>query len=94
MEGVMKRMIMLMLSGWMSLGHAWADDGPATATPPVKMTEPSPAKQWLELQRSGKAASVQAQPISGEVMDRVHKRYLKSFENPIPEFYEQIPANR
>ncbi|MEZ0209790.1 MAG: DUF3613 domain-containing protein [Methylophilus sp.] len=47
-----------------------------------------PTQQWLELQRSGKSASTQAQPYSGEVMDKVHTRYLKSFEKPIPEFFE------
>lgn len=55
----------------------------------------SPTKQWLELQRSGMSASPQDQPISGEVMDRVHRRYLKSFEKPIPEFYEhETPVKR
>lgn len=48
----------------------------------------SPTQQWLQLQRSGKSASAQAQPYSGEVMDKVHTRYLKSFEKPIPEFFE------
>lgn len=57
-------------------------------TPPIEVSEPSATQQWLELQRSGRSASSQAQPSSGEVMDRVHKRYLKSFEKPIPEFYE------
>jgi hypothetical protein len=48
----------------------------------------SPTQQWLELQRSGKSASAQAQRYSGEVMNKVHSRYLKSFEKPIPEFFE------
>lgn len=39
----------------------------------------------LALQRSGRAASAVAQPISGEVASRSYARYLKSFEFPIPE---------
>ncbi len=61
----------------------------------TEVHEPSSTQKWLELQRSGKAASTQAQPISGEVMDKVHQRYIKSFERPIPEFYEhEMPATR
>lgn len=89
----MKSMIILILSGFFTLHHALADE--MQKTPPVEVRAPSPTQQWLELQRSGKSASPQAQPISGEVMDKVHKRYLKSFEKPIPEFYEhETPVTR
>lgn len=46
-------------------------------------------RAWLELQASGRqAASGPGQP--GEVATRVWKRYLESFEYPIPEtFFEQ-----
>ncbi|HWU65499.1 MAG TPA: DUF3613 domain-containing protein [Methylophilus sp.] len=54
----------------------------------------SPVQQWLELQRSGKSASAQPQPAPGEVMEKVHQRYLKSFEKPIPEFYTHDPVTR
>lgn len=83
----MKYIILLMLSGFLSLSNAMADDQPAT--PPAEGKALSPTQQWLELQRSGKSASSHPQPISGEVMDSVHKRYLKSFEKPIPELYER-----
>jgi hypothetical protein len=43
---------------------------------------------WLELQRSGDAASMQPQPLSGPAMERVHKRYLKGFEHPQPLYYK------
>lgn len=82
----MKRIILLMLSGVFSISSAMADDQPVT--PAAEVREPSPTQKWLELQRSGTAASPQSQPLSGEVMDKVHKRYLKNFEHPIPEFYE------
>lgn len=38
----------------------------------------------LELQRSGLAAG-KTQPIGGDVAGRSYKRYLDSFERPIPE---------
>jgi len=53
-----------------------------------KTQQQSPVKSWLELQSSGKAASPQAQPLSGPAMDRVHERYLKSFSHPVPPTYE------
>lgn len=91
----MKEIIILMLIGFFRMNNALADDVEITPTPSIEMRESSVTKQWLELQRSGKSASPQAQPISGEVMDKVHKRYLKSFEKPIPEFYEhETPAAR
>ncbi|WP_020183807.1 DUF3613 domain-containing protein [Methylotenera sp. 1P/1] len=91
----MKRIIMLMLSGLFSMNNAMADDVQTTLTPSIEAHAPSSTQQWLELQRSGKSASPQAQPISGEVMDKVHKRYLKSFEKPIPEFYgHETPISR
>ena len=89
----MKRIIIIMLSVFFSMHNAMADDKQSSPLPHVG--EASPTQQWLELQRSGKSASPQAQPISGEVMDKVHKRYLKSFEKPIPEFYEhETPITR
>ena len=39
----------------------------------------------LALQRDGAAASPVPRPIPGEVAGRSYQRYLKSFEQPIPE---------
>jgi hypothetical protein len=50
-------------------------------------TRELPTESWLELQRSGQAASPQAQPLSGPAMERVHQRYLKSFEHPLPPYF-------
>lgn len=50
----------------------------------------SPVKAWLELQSSGKAASTQAQPLSGPAMDRVQERYLKNFSHPVPPFFDHV----
>lgn len=89
----MKRFIMLALCVFFGITNAMAENGQSTVPPPER--ELSPTQQWLELQRSGKAASPQAQPISGEVMDKVHSRYIKSFEKPIPEYYEHaMPTTR
>jgi hypothetical protein len=82
----MKRIIIIMLSGFFSMHYAMADDKQLSSSSHVAGA--SATQQWLELQRSGKSASPQAQQISGEVMDKVHQRYLKSFEKPIPEFYK------
>lgn len=54
---------------------------------PSSPAEPA-TRAWLELQRSGDAASMQAQPLSGPAMERVHQRYLKGFEHPQPLYYK------
>ena len=82
----MKRIIIIMLCGFFSIHIAMAEE--KQSSPLSNVGEASPTQQWLELQRSGRYASPQSQPISGEVMDKVHQRYLKSFEKPIPESYE------
>lgn len=45
-------------------------------------------REWLEMQRSGKAAGP-AQRLSGAAEARVYQRYLDSFTHPIPEFYSE-----
>lgn len=42
----------------------------------------------LELQRSGQAASPTERPMSGEVAERTHQRYVESFSHPIPESFQ------
>lgn len=55
----------------------------------TKQQDPQSAtRAWLEFQRSGQAASDQPQPLSGHAMDRIHERYINSFSDPIPEFYD------
>lgn len=43
---------------------------------------------WLELQRSGQAAAP-ARSASGVVASRIYKRYLDSFNHPLPVFFER-----
>lgn len=52
----------------------------ADEAPPVG----ADTRAWAELQRSGAAASAEAQPMPGEVADKVYQRYLKSYEQAIP----------
>ena len=62
---------------------------------PNHQNSESAVKDWLELQSSGQAASAQAQPLSGPVMERVQERYLKSFSHPVPPFFEHVqPINK
>ncbi len=89
----MKSILTLALCGFFSIHHAMAEDRQTSVETTARTL--TPTQQWLELQRSGKAASPQAQPVSGEVMDKVRSRYIKSFEKPIPEYYEHaMPTTR
>ncbi|HEY0914021.1 MAG TPA: DUF3613 domain-containing protein [Solimonas sp.] len=47
------------------------------------------SRAWLDLQAGGNAASPTPASLPGEVADRVYARYLKSFEQPIPERLER-----
>jgi hypothetical protein len=55
--------------------------------------QPEATRQWLELQRSGQAASPQRQTLSGEAMSKIHERYIKSFTHPIPASYEHAQGS-
>jgi hypothetical protein len=48
-------------------------------------------RTWLELQRSGQAAAPE-RSVSGVVASRVYKRYLDSFDHPLPAFFEREAA--
>lgn len=57
----------------------------------VFANEPAPeprtgaaAEAWLELQKSGTAASATPRPMPGEIADRSYERYANSFSTPIP----------
>ena len=67
---------------------AHADEPAPPPEPTVPAARELPTERWLELQRSGQAASPQGQALSGPAMERVHQRYLKSFEHPIPPYFE------
>lgn len=45
------------------------------------------ASTWLDFQRSGKQASATPQTLTPVIQERVVKRYLDSFNAPIPVFF-------
>jgi hypothetical protein len=45
---------------------------------------PGSARDWLELQTSGRAASPADRPLPGDIADRTYQRYAESFSQPIP----------
>ncbi len=61
---------------------------PAVSAPEIGAT----TANLLELQRSGLAAG-KTQPIGGDVAARSYKRYLDSFERPIPETRDNASGN-
>lgn len=51
----------------------------------ANLIAPGSARDWLELQKSGSAASAVDRPMPGEIADRSFQRYADSFSQPIPE---------
>lgn len=49
----------------------------------------SQTRAWIDLQTSNNAAYGAPEPVPGEVASRVYERYLKSFEQAIPETFER-----
>lgn len=83
----MNRIILLILAFMLSGLTAHAED--AVEDPPAQQMPASTAtRTWLDLQSSGLEASRQPQPLSGEAMEKIHKRYIDSFGKPIPEHYD------
>lgn len=83
---------------WLVLwaGTASAVDG-TDMRPSLENSEPgSGTRSWLELQRSGQVAAP-ARPLPGPVASRIYRRYLESFDHPVPMFFERergmMPAN-
>ncbi|MES2490304.1 MAG: DUF3613 domain-containing protein [Pseudomonadota bacterium] len=44
---------------------------------------------WTDLQKSGAASNPTAQPMPGEIADKVYDRYLKTFDYPIPATFDR-----
>ena len=64
----------------------------ALVLPLSALADPKPGtetKAWLDLQKSGKAASKEARPVPGEIAEKTYDRYLKSFDHPIPEEFSR-----
>lgn len=66
------------------------NEAPVSGAPDAQAntsTEPPVGAQthaWVRAQAQREQASRQPQAMSGAVMQRVHERYLKSFETPVP----------
>lgn len=44
-------------------------------------------RAWTKLQESGAASNPKPQPMPGEIADKVYDRYLKAFDQAIPESF-------
>lgn len=62
--------------------------------------EPRPApsgdnvQRWMDMQRSGEQASATPQTLTPVIQERVVKRYLDSFNAPIPVFFLDAEKSR
>lgn len=61
---------------------------PAAEPPPPITASGEETRRWLELQRSGAAASPRPKTVSGPVADEIYQRYKKSFTHEIPDFFK------
>lgn len=50
---------------------------------------PATARDWVELQKGGTAASPVPRPLPGDIAERSYERYAESFSQPIPETLER-----
>jgi hypothetical protein len=64
---------------------AKADVAIKEGTVPAKAEVGTTSRRWLQAQGQHEQASLVQPTLSGPVMHRVHERYLKSFERPIPD---------
>lgn len=85
----MNRITLLTLACMLVATTAHGENPAAEQPTSAEQTPSSTAtRAWLDLQSSGQEASKQPQPLSGEVLDKIHDRYIDSFGKPIPEHYE------
>ncbi len=61
---------------------------PTPATQSAPEIAGSATRTWLELQRSGRSAAP-VRPMSGAAAAQVYRRYLRSFDHPLPMFFER-----
>lgn len=70
-----------------------AETGPTATEHEYRLTDDpragATAHYWLELQRSRAHASPHPQPLSGEVQQKIHERYVNSFTHEIAERLDQ-----
>jgi hypothetical protein len=85
------RLAVLALCTSLHAALAAAQAAPASSAP----ESGADTRVWLRAQSQRGQASNTQQTLSGPVMRRVHDRYLKSFEQPVPErLSDDRPASR
>ncbi|OUM05615.1 hypothetical protein BW686_19850 [Pseudomonas syringae] len=77
------RIVIVGIAMLLIASDAWAE-GDAPSPSGQKQTE-----TWLQLQASGKAASPTPQIATPAERDLSLQRWLETYKNKIPEFYEQ-----
>lgn len=60
-----------------------------TPTAAVNVGFGANARNWMDLQASGSAASVTARPLPGDAATNAYERYANSFKHPIPESFKR-----
>lgn len=97
------RAIALCAAMWLGAPVAQAEEAPApVATPEWRHENRQPSapvgtqtRQWLQAQGQREQASSQRPTLSGPALSRTHARYLRSFENEIPQqLRESVPSNK
>lgn len=74
-------------------GSAWATDKAADDKSQSESAQKPAVLNWLDLQRSGAQASSVPQTLTPVIQERVVKRYLDSFNAPIPVFFVDESAS-
>lgn len=78
-----------MLAALTGTSLLWAQSAPATeASPPPAASVGDATHSLLQRQREGREASTAPRPIDGRVAELSHQRYLKSFEQPVPAWFD------
>jgi hypothetical protein len=80
----MKKTMIVALLGLAACAAQAAD---ADKSPPPDSVKSPAVLTWLDLQRSGEQASKTPQTLTPVIQERVVKRYLDSFNAPIPVFF-------
>lgn len=60
----------------------------ASATAPGATRVGDATHNLLQRQREGREASATPRPVGGQAADLSHQRYLKSFEQPLPAWFD------
>jgi len=76
-----------MIVALLSLAAGGVQAAEAEKSPPPDSGKNPAVVTWLDLQRSGAQASKTPQTLTPVIQERVVKRYLDSFNAPVPVFF-------